>query len=57
MATRAVHTIPVPVGWSIEQAWEAISRGAILPRWTLAGWANILIEDDGTYRVLPAEGD
>jgi hypothetical protein len=51
-----VHTIPVPVGWSVEQAWEAVSRGAWLPRWTLAGWANVLVDGD-SYRVLPAEGE
>ena len=26
-----IHTIPVPYGWSIEQAWEAIKRGDQLP--------------------------
>jgi hypothetical protein len=39
-----VHTIPVPHGWSVEQAWEAIRRGDRLtdpePR-----WANVLIRD------------
>lgn len=23
----SVHTIPVPHGWSVEQAWEHLSRG------------------------------
>jgi hypothetical protein len=26
-----IHTIPVPRGWSVEQAWEAHCRGAALP--------------------------
>jgi hypothetical protein len=39
--SRAVHTIPVPVGWSPEQTWEHLVRGGLLehphgdPAWTL----------------------
>jgi hypothetical protein len=40
----SVHTIPVPRGWSVEQAWEAIRRGDSLsdpfPRW-------VNVETDG----------
>lgn len=35
-----VHTIPVPHGWSAEQAWEAIQRGEKLPTPT-AYWVNM----------------
>lgn len=38
-----LHTIPVPSGWSVEQAWEAISRGD-----RLAGprtWVNVWVLD------------
>lgn len=38
-----VHTIPVPHGWSVEQAWEAISRGDVLPD-AHPAWANVLIQ-------------
>ncbi len=37
-----IHTIPVPVGWSPEQAWEAIRRSDLLQH--PAGepsWVNI----------------
>lgn len=43
-----VHTIPVPHGMSVEQAWEMIRRGDKLkdpnPR-----WANIETSDDGRF--------
>jgi hypothetical protein len=39
----AIHTIPVPEGWSIEQAWEAICRKDKLP--APAGWAVICVRD------------
>lgn len=50
-----IHTIPVPRGCSIEQAWEAISRDVLLtdpcPR-----WANVEVDEDGRFvRVLPIE--
>jgi len=45
-----VHTIPVPHGWSPEQAWEAIKNGDALPD-PEPMWANVLIED-GCYRYL-----
>ena len=46
-----VHTIPVPAGWSVEQAWEAISRGDKLPGPT-AYWANIEVRDGRLLAVL-----
>lgn len=53
---KTFHTIPVPRGWSVEQAWEAISREVELtdpcPR-----WANIETEDGRFVRVLPLEDD
>lgn len=47
----AVHTIPVPRGWSIEQAWEAISRGDTLKD-EEPDWANVLVRDGMLVRVL-----
>lgn len=46
-----VHTIPVPRGWSPEQAWEAIVRGDLLidpqPNWT-----NVIVKDGRFLMVL-----
>lgn len=49
-----IHTIPVPRGWSVEQAWEAISRGDLLTD-PDPGWANIEVRDGRFVRVLPVE--
>lgn len=53
-----VHVIPVPVGWSIEQAWEAIRRNDV-PFENPNGppsWANIETDQTGRLiRVLPME--
>jgi hypothetical protein len=46
----AVHTIAVPYGWSIEQAWEAISRGDQLPIALPVSWHNVVVSD-GRYSV------
>lgn len=49
-----IHTIPVPIGWSPEQAWEAIRRGDLLehPEGE-PGWVNIQTgKDDRFLRVL-----
>lgn len=48
-----VHTIPVPEGWSVEQAWEAISRGDKLPTQKGCSWANVIVRDG--VRVKPNE--
>ena len=50
---RSIHTIPVPHGWSPEQAWEAIARGDTLtdPQPT---WANVEIVDGRYHRLLDA---
>lgn len=37
-----VHVIPVPRGWSPEQAWEAIKRGDVLTD-PVPSWANVVI--------------
>lgn len=53
----AIHTIPVPRGWSPEVAWEAIKRGDKLtdPEPT---WANVLIDAEGRFvELLPTEDD
>ena len=39
-----VHTIPVPRGWSPEQAWEAIRRGGTLTD-PEPYWANVVVRD------------
>ena len=56
----SIHTIPIPRGWSVEQAWEAIVRKTPLtfeagedPR-----WANVETdEQDRFVRVLSIEDD
>jgi hypothetical protein len=50
-AADGVHTIPVPRGWSPEQAWEAISRGELLtdPR---PSWANVIIKEGRFVAML-----
>jgi hypothetical protein len=40
-ARPTIHTIPVPGGWSPEQAWEAIKRGDLPLPTPPKGWANI----------------
>lgn len=40
----SVHTIPVPFGWSPEQAWEAISRGNEITAEDVS-WANVMVRD------------
>ena len=39
-----IHTIPVPRGWSVEQAWEAVKNGDKLndPN---PSWANVVVRD------------
>lgn len=46
-----VHTIPVPAGWSIEQAWEAIRRGETLFD-REPGWANVLVEGGRFVKIV-----
>lgn len=48
-----IHTIPVPHGMSVEQAWESIVRGDKLTNphpW----WANVEVVDGQFRRVLDA---
>ena len=52
-----IHTIPVPRGWSVEQAWEAISRGDLLTDPEPQGWANVEVVDGRMVRVLSAGSD
>lgn len=51
---RAYHVIPVPRGWSVEQAWEAISRGDSLTD-PEPMWASVFVEDGRFVRVVDAE--
>jgi hypothetical protein len=41
-----IHTIPVPRGWSIEQAWAAICTGQQLPD-PEPNWANVEVDENG----------
>jgi hypothetical protein len=50
---REIHTIPVPNGWSVEQAWEAIRRGDELTD-PEPMWANVLIRDGNFAEVIDA---
>ena len=38
-----IHTIPVPLGWSVEQAWEQVTRN--LPLTGGVTWANVEVKD------------
>lgn len=50
-----IHTIPVPYGWSIEQAWEAITRDDLLPD-EGQSWVNIETDDNDKFvRVIDKE--
>lgn len=49
-----IHTIPVPNGWSVEQAWEAISRGDRLTD-PEPSWANVEVKNGQLVRVLPLD--
>lgn len=46
-----LDVIPVPRGWSIEQAWEAIKRGDLLTdEWPW--WAVVRVVDGRFVEVL-----
>ena len=46
-----VLTIPVPEGWSVEQAWECIQRGDTFPRRPNI-WADIETRNNRLVQVL-----
>jgi hypothetical protein len=50
-----VHTIPVPRGWTAEQAWEAISRGDRLTD-PEPVWAHVLVVGGRFVELLEDEG-
>lgn len=50
-----VHTIPVPLGWSAEQAWECIRRGVPIPN-GLVAWANVRVADGRMVELIEEEG-
>lgn len=54
---REIHTIPVPRGWSVEQSWEAISRGDLLTDPEPQGWANVEVVEGVMVRVLPVSDE
>ena len=45
-----IHTIPVPKGWSIERAWEAISRSDQLP--APHSWSTVAVRDGKLVKVI-----
>lgn len=47
-----IHTIPVPHGMSVEQAWENISRNVALidPN---PDWVNVEVKDSRFVRIVP----
>lgn len=55
MSETSIHVIPVPPKWSVEQAWETISRSIRLPTnypESESRWASIEVEDftsDGEF--------
>lgn len=51
LSLDGVHTIPVPQGWSPEQAWEAIKRGDVLTDPEPA-WANVRVVDGRFIELL-----
>lgn len=47
-----VHTIPVPHGWTVAEAWDAIAAGRLLPTRGGRMWANVLVVDGRLVEVL-----
>lgn len=57
---RIINVIPVPAGWTVEQAWEHVRRGHLIPE-ELAPpegdtvcprggyWALVESDDDGNF--------
>jgi hypothetical protein len=54
--TVAIHTIPVPRGWSPEQAWEAISRGDLLTD-PDPSWAVVKVVDGRFVKLFDRDGN
>lgn len=54
-----LHVIPVPFGWSAEQAWEFISRGRKLTRrqQERIDWAIIEVDSGGRFLRERVEDD
>lgn len=50
---RRLNVIPVPAGWSVEQAWEAISRDVTLTD-PDPDWAVVETRDGRFVRWYPA---
>ncbi len=44
MTERSVQTIHVPDGWSVEQTWEQISNGQLVPV-RPGEWVSVEVED------------
>lgn len=52
----ALHVIPVPRGWSAEQAWEAIQRGDLLTD-EQPSWSVVRAEAERFVRLIDLGGD
>lgn len=50
-----VHTIPIPTGYSIKEAWEAVKE-ADIPEGDLDGWENIFVDDDYNEFICRKDG-
>lgn len=52
--------IPVPPGWSAEQAWETVRRGERLPpaeEETPDGWAQIITDEGELVYLMASSSD
>lgn len=59
VSSYEVHTIPVPIGYTVEMAWEEIVAMDQLveyrwwkPRYWFCRWANVAVWEDGHWEVL-----
>jgi len=55
-----VRVIPVPCGWSAEQAWEILRRAERLPLPTEEnpdGWAQIVTDEDALVFLMASSSD
>jgi hypothetical protein len=51
-----LHTIPVPRGWTPEQAWQAIKDGILLKD-PHPFWANIIVKNGKFVELLEKHTD
>jgi hypothetical protein len=56
MSKIVLHVIPVPQGWSVEQAWEAITRGDLLTD-PDPYWGIVRAENGRMVELIEVESD